>query len=576
MSRLSEKLNTVRVAIYARVSTQHQIDKDSLPVQRESLVAYAKYVLNAKSYEIFEDAGYSGKNTDRPAYQKMIARIRKGEFSHLLVWKLDRISRNLLDFTAMYNELKQLGVTFVSKNEQFDTSSAIGEAMLKIILIFAELERKMTAERVSAVMIARAGNGQWNGGRIPYGYDYDKTTKTFSINKAEANIVLKIYTLYETYHSLIKVTKALNDSGKCTRRGKSWNPVSLNIILRNPFYIGVYRYNHCDMTRNSRQDVKSEKEWVVVENHHPAIIEKERWENILDMLDKNARGWKSTGKTYARANVHVFAGLLTCGCCGGNMTAGLKSRPNKNGYRPSYYACENRRKKSGCTNKYVSDKTIGPFVLNYIANMIKAKNSFGKSTTIETLQKKLLRGEYFKDVLCIKEHGLTELYNLYKSQINGLEYLTPTSSAMTNQEQERDVLLAEKRRAERAMARLQSLYLYSDEDMSEKDFISEKSKLDESLKKVNSRLDELNRDFSSEFSISDEELLNKASYFIISQKLADKRFVDYEKLIMLIEPVVLKNFINSVITNFCIKDGKITQITFKNGIIHEFIYKPEK
>ena len=88
----------------------------------------------------------------------------------MLVWKLDRISRNLLDFAAMYDELKRLGVTFVSKNEQFDTSSAMGEAMLKIILVFAELERKMTAERVTAVMISRAGNGQWNGGRIPFGY----------------------------------------------------------------------------------------------------------------------------------------------------------------------------------------------------------------------------------------------------------------------------------------------------------------------------------------------------------------------------------------------------------------------
>ena len=91
---------------------------------------------------IFEDAGYSAKNTDRPDYQQMMARMRTGEFSHLLVWKIDRISRNLLDFSVMYAELKELGVVFVSKNEQFDTSSAMGEAMLKIILIFAELERK--------------------------------------------------------------------------------------------------------------------------------------------------------------------------------------------------------------------------------------------------------------------------------------------------------------------------------------------------------------------------------------------------------------------------------------------------
>lgn len=127
--------STNRVAIYIRVSTTHQIDKDSLPMQRQDLIAYAKLMLNTDDYVIFEDAGYSGKNTDRPKFQEMMSQIRQGAFSHLLVWKIDRISRNLLDFATMYKELKDLGVVFVSKNEQFDTSTAMGEAMLKIILI---------------------------------------------------------------------------------------------------------------------------------------------------------------------------------------------------------------------------------------------------------------------------------------------------------------------------------------------------------------------------------------------------------------------------------------------------------
>ena len=119
-----------KAAIYLRVSTVYQIDKDSLPMMRQELTAYCELVLGIKDYVIFEDAGYSGKNTDRPAYQKMMKQIREGAFTHLVVWKIDRISRNLLDFTNMYSELKELGVTFISKNEQFDTSTAIGEAML--------------------------------------------------------------------------------------------------------------------------------------------------------------------------------------------------------------------------------------------------------------------------------------------------------------------------------------------------------------------------------------------------------------------------------------------------------------
>ena len=151
-----QKEKPQRAAIYLRVSTSYQADRDSLPMQRKDLVGYCEYALNISDYTVFEDAGYSGKNTDRPAFQKMMMQIRNGMYSHLLVWKIDRISRNLLDFAQMYEELKTLGVTFISRNEQFDTSTAMGEAMLKMVLIFAELERKTTAERVTATMISRA------------------------------------------------------------------------------------------------------------------------------------------------------------------------------------------------------------------------------------------------------------------------------------------------------------------------------------------------------------------------------------------------------------------------------------
>lgn len=167
----------LKAALYLRVSTFHQIDKDSLPLQESDLINYAKYVLGIDDFVIFKDPGYSGKDTDRPDYQNMMARIRMGEFSHLLVWKIDRISRNLRDFSEMYDELKKYNVTFISKNEQFDTSTAMGEAMLKIILVFAELERKLTAERVFAVMMSRAEKGLWNGATVPLGFIWDEKTK---------------------------------------------------------------------------------------------------------------------------------------------------------------------------------------------------------------------------------------------------------------------------------------------------------------------------------------------------------------------------------------------------------------
>ena len=241
-TQIQDKLAAQKAAIYIRVSTHWQIDKDSLKVQRRELTAYVEMLLGIMDYVIFEDPGYSAKNTDRPDYQAMMDRIRTGEFTHLVVWKIDRISRNLLDFASMYDELKKLGVTFVSKNEQFDTSSAIGEAMLKIILVFAELERQMTSERVSAVMLSRANNGQWNGGRVPYGYAWDKDSGTFSIVGHEAKAIKKMAELYEQYQSLLYVAKQMNESGVLPRSGKPWNPNTARTRHANPWYIGQHAY----------------------------------------------------------------------------------------------------------------------------------------------------------------------------------------------------------------------------------------------------------------------------------------------------------------------------------------------
>lgn len=425
--KAADAVTTLKAAIYIRVSTQYQVDRASLPVQREELINYAKYALDITDCVVFEDAGYSAKNTDRPDYQRMMARVRTGEFSHLLVWKIDRISRNLLDFAAMYAELKKLGIVFVSKNEQFDTSSAMGEAMLKIILVFAELERNMTSERVSAVMLSRANDGIWNGGKVPFGYAYDKDSKQFSIIEDEAQVVLHIYDLYESVKSLTTVAKSLNEKGVRSRTGKPWNPTTVRTMLTNPFYAGTYRYNYRDESSKSFT-VKDKDEWVLVLDQHPAIVTPERQEIIAVMLQSKQRGWAGAGMTYQRKNIHIFAGLLKCGCCGYTMIAS-PDRERSDGWRPSVYKCSRQRRFGDCDNKYVSDVTLGPFALNFIANLIRASNSFGKSTSIETLEKKLLRGDMFSQVDHIERPGLKELYTHLRSGFDPLAFETRTVDA---------------------------------------------------------------------------------------------------------------------------------------------------
>lgn len=288
-----------KASLYIRVSTVYQIDKDSLKVQERELINYTKLVLNMNEYEIFRDAGYSAKNTDRPDYQKMMQKLRTGEFSNLVVWKIDRISRNLLDFAEMYAELKDLGVTFVSKNEQFNTSTAIGEAMLKIILVFAELERQMTSERVTAVMISRAESGSWNGGKVPLGYVYNKEAKSFGIHPEQAEVVKLIYDSYERMQSSTAVSKFLNEKGITTKAGNKWNPSTVCLILRNPVYKGTMVYNKRRISVTGK--LKPEDEWVTVENHHAAIIDAEQFERCHALLKKNMIG-----------SLHLFPWKLPC------------------------------------------------------------------------------------------------------------------------------------------------------------------------------------------------------------------------------------------------------------------------
>lgn len=570
MLLVADKLRALKVAIYIRVSTHYQIDKDSLQVQRRELIAYAQMVLGIQDFVVFEDPGYSAKNTDRPDYQKMMDRLRTGEFSHLLVWKIDRISRNLLDFANMYQELKNLGVTFVSKNEQFDTSSAIGEAMLKIILIFAELERNITSERVTAVMLSRAENGQWNGGRIAYGYDFDKKEKVFSLNPVENKVYNLILDLYEQYQSVLYVTRYLNDHGFRTRSGKEWTTTAVYKILTNVFYTGDYLYNVHKGGKGT--DKRNDAEWVRIENHHVASVSYERFDRIQFILKRNKRGGVPEGETYIKKNIHVFGGLISCGKCGSNMSATLDRR-RADGWRPSMYGCSKRRNNdTKCKNKYISDVVLGPFIFNYIANIIRSKEAVNSKTSLDTLEKKLLRGAVFYDVESIDADGLKQLLDLMLAGSTGMEYRPPRVLEKSGASiSEREVLQTRKRKHEIALNRLKTLYLYGDSEMAEKDFIVEQKRIMDQINEIDETLRSMKDE--DDGPLADDEFIEKASYFIMVQKLLDDRTVDYEKYIRRIDPMVPRAFLRSVVSRIIVEDGRVRSIVFKNGMTHTFSYK---
>lgn len=548
-----------KAALYVRVSTLHQIDKDSLPLQREELAKYAEYALGIKDYVVFEDAGYSGKNTDRPQFIQMMNRIRSGEFTHLLVWKIDRISRNLIDFANMYEELKSYGVTFVSKNEQFDTGSAMGEAMLKIILVFAELERKLAAERVYATMLSRAEKGLWNGANVPLGYQWDSTKKFPVPHPDESETIKIIFTLYEKTKSTTKVAMHLTDKGLKTKRGGLWGTKSITDIVRNPFYKGTYRYNYKESARGKTKD---ESEWIVIDDNHEAIISKELWGRCNSIMDENALRNSSLYRKVQ--HVHLFSQKIECGNCGSVFIAS-KDRQRADGYTPSRYRC--KRKINNCVARIITETTLAPLFINFIANIIKAQQAFSTGqVSHQALKEILLQGEIFEKLAIKDVKGIDALIDSF----NSIDLVYELSSKPALPETPADLAAFEKERKKTltAIERLEDLYLFSEAPIAEKDYILRRKKLLASLEDVEAKI----KKASTAPKNYGDNFLVKSSQFIIANELSNKPYIDYKELEQSVEKSTIKSFVQSIVEKIVVQDGKVQEIYFVNGVVCGFEY----
>lgn len=228
-------------AIYARQSVDRA---DSISI--ESQVEYCKYETRGGKFQIFEDKGYSGKNVDRPMFQEMMAHIREGKISRVIVYKLDRISRSILDFATMMEEFQKFNVEFVSCTEKFDTSTPMGRAMLNICIVFAQLERETIQMRVTDAYISRSQKGFYMGGRIPYGYKVEpymidgKKTSRYVADQEEARIVNLIFSMYAnprtSYGDILRYLVDNNIPNKKSKNGE-WDRCRLGTMIKNPIYV---------------------------------------------------------------------------------------------------------------------------------------------------------------------------------------------------------------------------------------------------------------------------------------------------------------------------------------------------
>lgn len=228
-------------AIYVRQSVDRA---DSISI--ESQIEYCQYETRGGTYKVFQDKGYSGKNTDRPQFQIMMEAIRRGEVKRVIVYKLDRISRSILDFATMMAEFQEYGVEFVSCTEKFDTSTPMGRAMLNICIVFAQLERETIQMRVEDAYISRSRRGFYMGGRIPYGYTLEpytidgKKTSHYVLEPEESRIVKLIFSMYaEPQISYGDIVRYLVENGIKNSRTKNgvWDRCRLAEMIKNPIYV---------------------------------------------------------------------------------------------------------------------------------------------------------------------------------------------------------------------------------------------------------------------------------------------------------------------------------------------------
>lgn len=238
-----------KIEIYARKSVFRE---DSISI--DSQIEMCKFEAGGEECLIYSDNGYSGKNTPRPEYQKMIQDIINKKIHKVIVYKLDRISRSILDFSKMMDLFQIYCVDFVSATEHFDTSSPMGRAMLNICIVFAQLERETIQQRVIDAYASKSKKGFYMGGKIPYGYKKVPITiggvKT-SMYESETNETEDIRLIYKLYSDPVTplgdVIHELNTRDiNVNRRGHVWNTARLSEIMRNPIYtfadINIYRF----------------------------------------------------------------------------------------------------------------------------------------------------------------------------------------------------------------------------------------------------------------------------------------------------------------------------------------------
>jgi site-specific DNA recombinase len=408
------KQNDNCIAIYSRKS-KFTGKGESIGNQIELCKEYIQIHYGADALNhllVYEDEGFSGGNLNRPDFKKMMTAAKEGKFKAIIVYRLDRISRNISDFASLIQELSRLNIAFVSIREQFDTTSPMGRAMMYIASVFSQLERETIAERIRDNMHELAKTGRWLGGTTPTGYASESVKSITVDGKAkkacklrlipeEAELVKTIFALFTENKSLTITEAELMKRGITTKRGNHFTRFSIKNILQNPVYLiadeeayhffvsrkaelfsdhdafdgehGLLAYNRTDQEKGRSTIYLPISQWIVSVGQHPGLIPGKVWVGVQELLEQN----KSKSFRRPRSNEALLTGLLYCRC-GSRMYPKLTKRTTADG-KPIYtYVCKmkERSQRSICNSKNVNGNTLDLAIIEQIKSLEEDSSTF--------------------------------------------------------------------------------------------------------------------------------------------------------------------------------------------------------
>ncbi len=430
-----------QIVIYSRKS-RFTGKGESIENQIEMCRQYIQLHFGEKAADavlVYEDEGFSGGTLERPQFKKMMEDAKEKEFHAIVVYRLDRISRNIGDFAKLIEKLNKMKIDFISIKEQFDTSSPMGRAMMYISSVFSQLERETIAERIRDNMHELSKTGRWLGGVPPTGYQSESVSSITidgKVKKAcklkaipeEISLVKLIYDKFLETGSLTKTETFLLQNGYTTKNGNQFTRFAIKGLLSNPVYMiadefaynylkeknvdlfsdksefdgvhGIMCYNRTLQQPGKANQIKPMEEWIVSVGKHEGAIDGTAWIKVQRLLERN----RSKSYRKPRSHVALLSGLLICGNCGNYMRPKASQRTNSKGELIYTYLCHTKEhsKSQVCCMKNCNGNILDANIIEQLKSLSEDGSEFFRQ--LERSKRDLMgnKEEYDSEITQIK------------------------------------------------------------------------------------------------------------------------------------------------------------------------------